>query len=655
MPTFNNPSFEETSSKEWLVTNGIGGYASGTINGANTRRYHGMLVASLNPPTHRQVLVSKIEECITVQRDTCMGFSSNQYPGVVHPRGYQYLKSFERYPLPRTVFNIGSSVVAKTVFMVHGSNTTMVEYENIGNSAFQLRLTPFFVDRNYHSLFQENPLFDYYFAQQYNILKIYSHYGAIPLYVKYFNGEFKETRYWIKKLEYEKEQYRGLDFQEDAYAVGEIRFFLNKGEKAYLMLTLDPERLDDKPAKLKSRELKRLQTSRTSDDPNGFMNDLEIAADQFIVWRASTSSYTILAGYHWFTDWGRDTMIAMRGLTIATGKQEVSKSILQTFFSSLSEGMLPNRFPDFKGEAVEYNTIDASLWLFVALYEYYQKFGDKDFLKENFNGLSDIIQWHLNGTRYHIHVTEEGFLCGGEGMAQLTWMDAKVGDYVVTPRHGCPVEIQALWYNALKIYEVLAQELDFPVQENMTARCKHTSDMLAQNFKTWFLNKDGYLNDVVAPDFSIDTSIRPNQIYVISLPFALLNKEEEERVFETVRKHLYTPFGLRTLSPNHPDFKPGYGGNQWERDTAYHQGTVWPFLLGDYFLALLKLQGNTPETCQEITTALDYLRVHFYEQDCIHGISEIFDGLEPGKGRGTVQQAWSVGALLMVLTAMESV
>lgn len=345
-------------------------------------------------------------------------------------------------------------------------------------------------------------------------------------------------------------------------------------------------------------------------------------------------------------------MIAMRGLTIATGRKEVSKSILKTFLSSLSQGMLPNRFPDYPGDNVEYNTIDAALWLFVALWEYHRKFKDPAFIEENFDHLTDIIQWHLKGTRYGIHATENGFLIGGEGKAQLTWMDARVGDHVVTPRHGCPVEIQALWYNALKIYVALAKEAGISGKEDLTGICSHTAERLAKHFNAHFWNEAGYLNDVVTPGQPPDESLRPNQIYTISLPFSLLEAEAEKQVFETVKKHLFTPCGLRTLSPEHPDFKPVYGGNQWDRDTAYHQGTVWPFLLGDYFLAMLKVQKNTPETCQEIMQSLDQLRVHFYERDCIHGISEIFDGLEPKDGRGAVHQAWSVGALLLVYAAM---
>lgn len=649
MLTFNKPTFEETSQKEWLLTNGIGGYASGTISGANTRRYHGLLVASLNPPTQRQVLVSKIEESITLKRDTCVEFSSNRYTGAIHPQGFQYIKSFERSPLPRTVYQIGGNLVAKTIFMVHGSNTTVVEYENLGKSSYQLKLTPFFADRDYHSLFHENPKFDYYYEEQQNVLKIHSHYGSQPLFFKFFDGNFIEDRHWFKNFAYEKEAYRGLDYQEDAYALGEVSFVLKPGEKNFLMFTQGRGLLSDDPAFLKEQALKRLKALSPQNSNNPFFKDLSIAGDQFIVHRHSTNSYSVIAGYHWFTDWGRDTMIAMRGLCIATGKKEISQSILETFFKNLSEGMLPNRFPDSGADGVEYNTVDATLWLFIALFEFYEKFQDKTFIKANFDKLTSIIQWHLKGTRYNIHITEEGFLYAGEGNVQLTWMDARVGDYVVTPRRGCPVEIQALWFNALKIYLYFTEELDISSNMDLFNTCNDLSEKLAQNFRLHFLNQEGYLNDVVNPGTSVDHSIRPNQIYALSLPFSLLKKREAQSVFQVVKEELFTPLGLRTLNTDHPNFKPVYKGDQWQRDTAYHQGTVWPFLLGDYFQAQLKVSDNREKVIGEIEKSLEALQQHFYEQDCIHGISEIFDGLKPNDGRGTIQQAWSIGALLKIM------
>lgn len=647
------PDFAELSAKEWLVSNGIGGYASSSVIGVNTRRYHGLLVAALNPPTQRTVMVSKVEECIVFNRDCVFGLSSNKFPGAVHPNGFQYFRFFERKPLPRMKFEARGYHLLKTVFMVHGSNTAVVEYENTGDSTYKLRLTPLFIHRDYHALATENPFLDYWMKQENGYYTLYAHYGAAPLYFNYSAGEFVEQRNWYKNFEYERERERGLDYREDCFSVAYVDVLLKPGQKVFLTFSTDENMVKKDPEVLKAAELARLDSIVPAEITDSFLRDLMLAGEQFIVKRPVTDAtgqegYSLLAGYHWFTDWGRDTMIAMRGLTIAAGKQEVSRSILDTFFRYLDRGMLPNRFPD-QGETPEYNTIDATLWLFVALYEYYQKFRDLDFVAARFDELTGILNHHLAGTRYNIHVTPEGFLSGGEGLAQLTWMDARVGDHVVTPRHGRPVEIQALWYNALRIYQYFAGTLNKPY-----GKYQAVGDALQQNFKKYFQRPDGSLNDVVT-DKGPDASIRPNQIYVVSLPFSLLDKSGEKKVVDIVREHLLTPYGLRTLSPEHPDFKPEYGGNPWQRDTAYHQGTVWPFLLGEYITAWLKVHDWSEQAREEALRLLEPLKKHFYQQGCIFGIAEIFDGQTPLNGKGTIHQAWSVGALIKTLTDLERV
>lgn len=660
----NTPNFDELAGKEWLVANGIGGYASSTVLGANTRRYHGLLVAALDPPAGRTVMVSKVEECIVFNRDCVFALSSNQYPGAVHPKGAQYFRFFERKPLPRMKFEAHGHHVLKTVFMAHGSNTTVVEYENTGETTFQLRLTPLLVFRDYHALFREDGAFDFWLKRDQRHFTLHARFGAPALYFNFTAGEFVEQKNWYKNFEYARERERGLDFREDAFAPFYVDVVLKPGEKTHLVFSLDANMMAENPEQLKRRELERLEAlSRTEhDDP--FLRDLLLAGEQFVVRRNPGVSpdanpapegegrlpvgFSLLAGYHWFTDWGRDTMIAMRGLTIATGREAVSRSILETFLRHVDRGMLPNRFPD-RGETVEYNTIDATLWLFVALYEYYQKFQDFSLIAEHFDTLTDILDHHLAGTRYKIGATPEGFLSGGEGLAQLTWMDARVGDFVVTPRHGCPVEIQALWYNALRIYQYFAGTLGRPYEAY-----RAVADRLLKNFKPHFLRPDGSLNDVIVPGVAVDASIRPNQIYTVSLPFALLSPEEEKGVVRVVREHLLTDYGLRTLSPEHPDFRPAYGGDPWQRDTAYHQGTVWPFLLGEYVAAFLKVNDWSEKARKESLALLEPLKRHFYQEGCILGIVEIFDGKMPRAGKGTVHQAWSVGALLKVLTDLQA-
>ena len=644
------PDLAELASKEWLVTNGIGGYASSTVVGANTRRYHGLLVASMNPPTERTVMVSKIEECIVFNRDCVFGLSSNQYPGAVHPQGFRYFRFFERKPLPRMKFEAQGHHLLKTVFMVHGSNTTVVEYENTGDTTFKLRLTPLFVYRDYHSLAKEDPFFDYWMKRENGYYTLYAHFGATPLHFNFSAGEFTEKRDWYKNLEYTRETERGLDDREDVCSVANIEVVLKPGAKVHLVFSTDEKMVLENPESLKINEIQRLESVAPRDTDDSFLRDLLMTGDQFLVRRKSTGGFSLIAGYHWFTDWGRDTMIAMRGLTIATGKQEASKSILATFFRYIDKGMLPNRFPD-RDEALEYNTIDATLWLFVALYEYYQKFHDLGFIAEHFDALTDVLEQHIAGTRYNIRVTPEGFLSGGEGLAQLTWMDARVGDFVVTPRHGCPVEIQALWFNALRIYQYFAGTLNKPFEQYQAL-----GDRLQGNFRKYFVRPNGALNDVVtfAGEPLTDASIRPNQIYVVSLPFSLLGKEEEKRVVDVVREHLLTDYGLRTLSPEHPDFKPVYEGDAWHRDTAYHQGTVWPFLLGEYITAFMKVNDWSEKAQKEALAMLEPLKRHFYQYECILGISEIFDGKMPRAGKGTIHQAWSVGAIIKTLLDLKA-
>jgi len=644
--------FNEMSSKEWIVTNGIGGYASSSVVGANTRRYHGLLVAALNPPTDRNVLVSKMEEAILFNRGSVVSLSSNQYPGVVHPNGWQYFKFFQRRPFPAMKFEANDCHLLKTVFMVYGSNTTVVEYENTGENPYFLRMTPFLVAKDYHSMFHESPAFDFRIQPKNSHYGVYPRSGQQPLFFRFTRGSWTDSRAWYRNYEYVREQERGLDYREDTFATGYVDALLQPGEKTYWVFSTDEDAMKADPELLKLSEIMRMEHLSKNDHGDAFIRDLLLVADQFVVRRDSTNSFSVIAGYHWFTDWGRDTMIAMRGLTIATGKQAESESILRTFLQHLDGGMLPNRFPDRTGEALEYNTIDATLWLFVVLFEYHRQFNDLVFIQEVFDHLTDILDHHIAGTHYHIQTNEDGFLQGGAGTAQLTWMDARVGDYVVTPRHGCPVEIQALWYNALRIYQHFAELLDKPY-----AVYSEVADRCARHFKAKFMHPDGYLYDLLEMKdgtWVADASFRPNQLYAVSLPFSLLKPAEEKKLVELVGERLLTPYGLRTLSTDHPDFKPVYEGDQWHRDTAYHQGTVWPFLMGEYIEAYTKVNKKSEKTRSHIVALLEPLKQHFYKSEGIFCISEVFDGLSPQTGKGTIQQAWSVSAVLKALLDLKT-
>ncbi len=642
MLTFEKSDFNEFINKEWLVTNGLGGYASSTICGANTRRYHGLLVSAFNPPGDRRVIFSNLEEKLITSSEK-VAFSTHQYPETVHPRGFEYIQRFERNPLPQTTFKFKHCTLNKTVFMVQEANTTVVEYENFGDTAFNLELNPLFVFRDYHGLFGVDDYFDFYHENHAdNVLKIHPHLDSEAVYLAFSKGNFVPNSQWYHNFEYEKEKYRGLDYREDAKSLGAVWLSLAPGEKAFLAFSTEKDFTFNNPEAWKTAEIERLNNLHPEiTDP--FERDLAISGDQFIVHRQSADSDTLMAGYHWFMDWGRDTMIAMRGLTIALGKKTLSQSIIRTFLKYLDRGMLPNRFPD-QGEEPEYNTFDATLWLFVVLYEYYEKFEDKDFIQEVFATLTEIINAHYEGTRFSIKVLESGLLFGGEGLSQLTWMDARIDDYVVTPRQGCPVEINALWFNALSIYRFFADLL----KEEVTITAAQV-DLLKENFKKYFLNEKGYLNDVVIPDEYIDDSVRPNQVYALSLPFSPLDSDEMKGIMDVIENELYTDLGLRSLSPKHPDFTPVYGGNPETRDKAYHQGTVWAFLWGEYALAYLKMHSFSEEAQQTIRNKAKVLEKHFYKEDGLYTISEIFDGENPGEGRGCVHQAWSIGMLLKTL------
>lgn len=638
-----NNTAQELSNKEWIITNGLGSYASSSITGMNTRRYHGLLVNAFNPPTDRQVLLSKIDEQLVLGPDFHFPLSTNQYPGVIYPEGYKSFKFFERKPIPAMKFEAFDHHVLKSICMVPQSNTTIIEYENTGETTYKLRLTPMWVFRDYHSLFYENAETNFWIDRKENHFVIYPRYGASPVYFSFTHGEWFEHRVWYKNLEYAREIERGLDFSEDVYGIYYVDTVLTPGQKVQLVFSTEEHMMQADTGQLKENLIKSNESYS-----NGFLKDLQASGEHFIVKRKSTDSYSLIAGYHWFTDWGRDTMIAMRGLTIASGKGEVSKSILKTFFQYLDQGMLPNRFPDH-GEQLEYNTIDATLWLFISLYEYYKKFNDQEFVRECLPALKSILDWHIKGTRYNIHIdAESGLVYGGTDGTQLTWMDAKVNGYVVTPRIGYPVEIQALWYNALNIYKEMLDDLkqgDFEYHPYL--------DKIKSCFLTYYWNEEeGYLYDFLGWDKRPDKDIRPNQIYAASLPFSLLDDKKTLRMMDKVKDQLYTPYGLRTLNKANPAFKGIYQGDAYQRDIAYHQGTVWPFLLGEYFSILLDVHDDD-SVIEEIESALQPLKEHFYKHECVYGISEIFDGDQPVEGKGTIHQAWSIGAMIQILTKIE--
>ncbi len=623
---------------EWLETNGLGGFASSTIVGLNTRRYHGLLIAATRPPVGRMLLLAKLEETL-VLCGRRFDLAANRYPGVVQPQGYYYLKQFRLDPFPIFTYQVEALEIVKRVFMVHGENSTVVEYEVRGACAdCTLELRPLIAFRDYHATTHANDALNPEVNVEPGRASVSPYYGLPTLHFAHDAASIENTGHWYYNMEFDRERERGLDFREDLFNPFVLKFDLTRHPGATVIASTRPREAAAAPA-LRVAEIQRraglLQHVRYNDS---LVQSLVLAADQFIVQRAECR--TVIAGYPWFSDWGRDAMITLPGLTLVTGRPEIAKGILLAFVRSVDQGMLPNRFPD-SGEAPEYNTVDATLWMFAAVHAVVRYTSDLRFVKDHlYETLCSIIDWHTQGTRYGIHVDSDGGLTTrGE---QLTWMDAKVGDWVVTPRRGKPVEVQALWYNALRIMEALAAEFDDAATR---ARCNELGARVRSHFTRLFWNEQaGCLYDVVDGE-KRDASIRPNQIFAVSLPHTMLPDEKARQVVEVVERELLTPYGLRTLARGDRNYHPRYEGDQRGRDGAYHQGTIWPWLLGPFITAYLKVNGRTPQMLSKAAQCLAAFPEHLHTAG-LGQISEIFDGDPPHRPLGCIAQAWSVAELL---------
>jgi predicted glycogen debranching enzyme len=625
-------------SREWLETNGLGGFASSTVIGLNARRYHGLLTAATKPPVGRFVLLSKLEEVLVID-ERRYELSANQYPGVVQPQGYNYQAAFRLDPFPVFSYEVEGVKLEKTVFMVQGENTTVVQYhlstpENEAND-IKLELRPLIAFRDYHSTTHENSALNPNIETEHGLVTFRPYSDLPPLHLAHDSADIDKAGFWYRSFQYAIEQERGLDFSEDLFSP--CAFTFNLIRKPMVSIIASTERRDVNQAETYRRNEtnRRVLADRKADQ---LVNVLSAAAEQFIV--ARERGKTVIAGYHWFADWGRDTMIALPGLTLATGRADVAKGVLREFANHVDQGMLPNRFPD-AGESPEYNTVDATLWFFEAVRSLLEYTNDYDFVRTNLYAvLKDIIDWHVKGTRYQIHVDDDGLLYSGEPGVQLTWMDAKVGEWVVTPRQGKPVEIQALWYNALRVMEELATRF----KDEKARSYAGMADKALATFNEKFWNEQtGCLFDVVNGE-TRDASIRPNQVIAVSLPNSMLSKDRAADVLRVVERDLLTPRGVRTLSPKDPNYIGRYEGDPRHRDGAYHQGTVWPWLIGPYITAYIKTFGK--KAGRKFAMAwLEQFQAHLNEA-CLGQVSEIFDGDAPHTPRGCIAQAWSVSELL---------
>lgn len=633
--------FDQAIRYEWLETNGLGGYASSTVIGAMTRRYHGLLVAATRPPVNRVVLLSKLDETICVgERRYDLG--ANKYRGTVYPNGYIFQQAFEQEMFPTFRYQTAAVTLRKTIAAIHGENTTVITYEvEEAAEPFTLELLPLYAPRDYHHLSQANGGINPHAHWDGEAFYTQAYPDQPGLHIQVPGGHFQGAPDWYYQLEYGEELARGQGGHEDLFSPGRFQVTLHPGDRLGLIVSTEPVHGRDAFALLQQERTRREALLDQAGYQDPLLQRLVLAADQFVVQRGDNLK-TVIAGYHWFTDWGRDTMIALPGLCLATGRYDDARKILLSFAQATDQGMIPNRFPD-NGEAPLYNTIDGTLWFFVAVHKFLEATEDLPFVAAHLLPvLGDILQWHKRGTRFGIQMAEDGLLAGGEAGLALTWMDAKADDWVVTPRRGKAVEINALWYNAWRIYGYLLKQTQ---QECLAQQADQQAERIRQAFLSAFWNERSLALYDYFDDEQADPAIRPNQIFALSLPFPLLDIDRAYQVLDRIERELLTPVGLRSLSPEHDSYVPAYGGDQVSRDGAYHQGTVWSWLLGPYLDALIRVRGGWG---RDMALRIMQQMVPHLGEAGVGSISEIFDGSAANAPRGCVAQAWSVAELLRV-------
>ncbi|MEK6775793.1 MAG: amylo-alpha-1,6-glucosidase [bacterium] len=632
--------FSQAIELEWIETNGLGGYASSTVVCANTRRYHGILVSS-GQGLNRFVLLSRLEEFL-IFRGMRYDLSCNQYRETIHPGGHLLLAGFDRYPFPTFYYEFDHIRLKKEIFMPYGEETTVILYTLLTPGQGKLHIRPLIACRDYHSLTRENPALDPTVMAEKGKISLHPYPGMPTLIFHLHDGSFTGPPYWYRDFLYCRERERGLEEVEDLFSPGECILTLSSDHPVALVVT-SGERDPDPPQRIRDREVKRREQILSSlEVRNTITESLALAADQFII-REKTGRAAILAGYPWFTDWGRDTMISLDGLLLCTGRHDEAKEILASYARLILYGLIPNRIVEGTG-GCEYNTVDGSLLYLNAVDRYLKKTGDTDLLKSLFPLMEAVIQKYRGGTRFRIGMDpQDKLIYAGEPGLQLTWMDAKVGNWVVTPRMGKPVEVNALWHHALRRMASWAESLG--IKRDYTSLAEKVRDYFNRRF--WY-SEGGFLYDVIDTDHGPDPSLRPNQILAVSLDSPLISRERAVRVMELVRRKLLTPFGLRSLNPDHPAYRKRYEGGPWERDSAYHQGTVWAWLIGPYIDACIKVLPDQVDI-RILEPLIEQLKVYG-----IGTIGEIFDGDPPHKSGGCPAQAWSVAEVLRGYLALRN-
>lgn len=650
-------TFKEGIKREWAVTNGIGGYAGSSMIGAHSRTHQGYLIASLHAPIERYLVFSKINETATVGTST-VSFETSQHRAsgkTVYTEGQKFLTSFIYDGSVHYTYETDNFSFEKHITLKRNANVCAVSYElTAGDSDCTFTLTPLFNYREHSESSTPDTLKFETFTEDRTFYLIPEKNKDIAIRFQTSEGTFSEREivYDIDmQLQIEVDlETDGLDCH---YCPVDLSIAVpaNTTKKVSILCSIGD--VNERPAPVSGTEAFSIleenarchaELFEKSGYHDSFANQLVLASDQFLTYRESTKMMTVLAGLPWFTDWGRDTMIAFTGLTLCTKRFKEAEEILLTFARYIRHGIVPNMFPDDNMPPL-YNTVDASLWYFYAVYQYlhYNPAAEAEaFVKEQiFPHLKEIISAYEKGTDFSIYMEDDGLIHAGSGLDQITWMDVRVGDWVATPRHGKPVEINALWYNALRIMESLCEKFDEDASAYRTR-----AEQVKESFNAKFWDSANQcLFDVVDGD-EPDDHIRPNQVYAVSLPFSLLPEEQEKAVVALVEKELFVGCGLRSLAPDHPDYHGIYCGALAKRDAAYHQGTAWGFLLGGFFSAYMKVNHHSSSAAANAVRMLEPVRKHLTDSGCIGSISEIFDGDTPHNPRGCYAQAWSVGEVL---------
>jgi predicted glycogen debranching enzyme len=700
----NDRPVEDLLTKEWLLTNERGGYASSTIIGCNTRRYHGLLIGSLNPLANRIMgLVNCLE--MVILNGKVFNLSTFEFNGKFAPEGFKYIKQFRRntgvhfdyqLPLPSAGVVIPSKAgikLTKSVYLLCDTDMVALVYDFTSvKKPMEFVLRPFIGLRDFHALQKSYaPLYSTQHSD--GLLIRHNAPDSCELFLrcssmnpvrnfitrnnmipegKISNGvNFRKDQQWWFNFVYRKDRERGQDFTEDLWSPGFFKCTINSPVKIALWANLSPAPIRREPKlnwcgteikgvceDLHKRQNIVLATAKTKDKK---LRTLCLAADQFIAKRIPDTKIgetnheprtTILAGFPWFADWGRDVFIALPGLLLSTGRHHEAKSVLTTFAQAVDEGMIPNRFDDYSDTAY-FNSVDASLWFVNAAFQYFHATCDSEtFMQQLLPTIRWIIDSYHNGTRFGIRADDDGLITAGNNETQLTWMDAKYDGVAITARYGKAVEVNALWYNSLcRLAEFYTKRRDIEAAEHYHIMAEKVKSSFC---KLFWNGEAGYLNDCILPDGSADATLRPNQIFAVSLPFSPLARHKQASVVDAAQKNLLTPYGLRTLSAADGRYKGKYSGPQQQRDEAYHQGTVWPYLIGPFVEAYLKVNDFSRKSKRKAVEFIEPLMRHLTEDGCLGQLCEIFDGDAPHKPRGCIAQAWSVAELIRAYQLINS-